>query len=472
MARVIQSVQAGLLAFLFLCSLCDAHVATPLCNTSKEADAISCSNSTDCYSLSLAVVQHGVTLLKQVESQQKQNMLISTLIDRMNSMTAKVTSLEQEEKELVDVTRKLTNTTINSSKEIVQCKEQVAQLELPASSLTASVTALESELVDTAQKLTNTTEKSKKEIMECKEQVAELRLSTNSLTTRVTTLEQEKTTLARSLRNIKQSLKEYKTKVEELQLLFAKTFLFGGNGLSPSSAGMTCNTIRKYFLTGDVQSSVRWINPKMTVEGAFQVYCDFQSFGGGWTLVYSSRDDGNGDNNMQKGNRLTAHITSLDSGNANKRFAYPEFKAIDNSLASYSEVMLSGYQDYRNKTKRIKMYFNKMQESGLSFTQFIDWGIGRRISSSSSRRCSTVGSYYGIEKSSGKPIALSWEHYAFVAGAVSSGCAWSKEVWNEIDTQGGHLLAPQDWDKAEFYGRQTSAAGSCRNYGVYHIFVR
>jgi hypothetical protein len=82
------------------------------------------------------------------------------------------------------------------------------------------------------------------------------------------------------------------------------------------------------------------------------------------------------------------------------------------------------------------------------------------------------GSYYGIEKSSGKPIALSWEHYAFVAGAVSSGCAWSKEVWNEIDTQGGHLLAPQDWDKAEFYGRQTSAAGSCRNYGVYHIFVR
>lgn len=174
-----------------------------------------------------------------------------------------MTSLEQEEKELVDVTRKLTNTTINSSKEIVQCKEQVAQLELPASSLTASVTALESELVDTAQKLTNTTEKSKKEIMECKEQVAELRLSTNSLTTRVTTLEQEKTTLARSLRNIKQSLKEYKTKVEELQLLFAKTFLFGGNGLSPSSAGMTCNTIRKYFLTGDVQSSVRWINPKM-----------------------------------------------------------------------------------------------------------------------------------------------------------------------------------------------------------------
>jgi phage shock protein A len=49
------------------------------------------------------------------------------------------------------------------------------------------VTALESELVDTAQKLTNTTEKSKKEIMECKEQVAELRLSTNSLTTRLET---------------------------------------------------------------------------------------------------------------------------------------------------------------------------------------------------------------------------------------------------------------------------------------------
>lgn len=52
---------------------------------------------------------------------------------------------------------------------------------------------------------------------------------------------------------------------------------------------------------------------------------------------------------MQKGNYLTAHITSLDPGNANKRFAYTEFKAIDGSVESYAEVMLSGYQDYRSE---------------------------------------------------------------------------------------------------------------------------
>ena len=72
--------------------------------------------------------------------------------------------------------------------------------------------------------------------------------------------------------------------------------------------------------------------------------------------MYSSRDDGSGNNNMQKGNHLTAHTTSLDPGNANKRFPYPEFKAIDNSLESYSEVMLSGYQDYRSEFETVAIY--------------------------------------------------------------------------------------------------------------------
>ena len=35
-----------------------------------------------------------------------------------------------------------------------------------------------------------------------------------------------------------------------------------GDGSSQESAGQTCNTIRKYWLSGrNVKSSVRWINP-------------------------------------------------------------------------------------------------------------------------------------------------------------------------------------------------------------------
>ena len=73
------------------------------------------------------------------------------------------------------------------------------------------------------------------------------------------------------------------------------------------------------------------------------------SFGGGWNLIYSSRDDYTGNNNMQKGDRSTAHITSLDPGNANKRLAYDVFQAIEASNVGYGEVMLTGYRDYTSK---------------------------------------------------------------------------------------------------------------------------
>ena len=56
---------------------------------------------------------------------------------------------------------------------------------------------------------------------------------------------------------------------------------------------------------------------------------------------------------MKKGDRSTAHITSLDSGNANKRLAYDVFKAIEASSIGYEEVMLTGYRDYRRKLNKI-----------------------------------------------------------------------------------------------------------------------
>ena len=87
---------------------------------------------------------------------------------------------------------------------------------------------------------------------------------------------------------------------------------------------------------------------------AFQIYCDFESFGGGWNLVYSSRDDSSRSrNNIQKGTRSTAHITSLDPGNANKRLAYDVLKAIENSQEGYSQIMLTGYQDYKSELETV-----------------------------------------------------------------------------------------------------------------------
>ena len=62
--------------------------------------------------------------------------------------------------------------------------------------------------------------------------------------------------------------------------------------------------------------------------------------------MYSSRDDSSGHNNMKEGNRSNANITSLDPGNANKRLAYDVLKAIENSKEGYSQIMLTGYQNY------------------------------------------------------------------------------------------------------------------------------
>jgi hypothetical protein len=57
-------------------------------------------------------------------------------------------------------------------------------------------------------------------------------------------------------------------------------------------------------------------------------------------------------------------------------------------------------------------------------------------------------------------INYRWNDYSMVAGAVEAGtCAWNLEIWNEIDTQGGHILAPANWYNAQAYSGTSSTSG-------------
>eukprot|EP00118_Oscarella_pearsei_P023488 m.281541 g.281541 ORF g.281541 m.281541 type:complete len:340 (+) comp40649_c0_seq14:367-1386(+) len=138
----------------------------------------------------------------------------------------------------------------------------------------------------------------------------------------------------------------------------AKGVSYGGDGRSEHDAGLSCKTIKDYW--PKQASGKKWINPQMPVSEPFEIYCDFDSFGGGWNLVYSSRDNAEGQNNMQKGTRTNSGITTLDPGNANKKFALHVFEAIESSAAGYNQVMLTGYQDHRSIAYRLVCFFTKV----------------------------------------------------------------------------------------------------------------
>eukprot|EP00043_Microstomoeca_roanoka_P017520 m.183436 g.183436 ORF g.183436 m.183436 type:complete len:525 (-) comp16651_c1_seq7:2078-3652(-) len=202
------------------------------------------------------------------------------------------------------------------------------------------------------------------------------------------------------------------------------------------------------------------------------VYCDFDSYGGGWTLLYSTLDDSTGDNNFQAGTVKTATINTITPTTASKRVAWDLLQSLS---SSFNQVMLSGFQRASDtgsvsSSKFISMYFNRQRvltTGHTDFYAFIAWGIGNNVNSGCNGN-----SFYGRELSTNQIITLTWENYAWVAGAGELGCAWGREVWNEIDTQGGHILAPSNWGSAEPYSSQNDNAGATRNAGIHHLWIR
>ena len=144
-------------------------------------------------------------------------------------------------------------------------------------------------------------------------------------------------------------------------------------GLSQTCPGQSCLDLLNYGYAGD---GSYWIDPESDGSGAFEVYCDMTTSGGGWTLVLMTQESDSStfryDSVYWTGSDLLNETTTDPSADTNmKNLAY-------NTL-SFTEIRLdmtslgNSHTISTSQSSAHAIFTGSHHDPGLSRTEYLDW---------------------------------------------------------------------------------------------------